>query len=109
MNAIAQNATWYNVAYLITGILFIVGLKYMSSPKTARFGNRLSMAGMVIALAATFAQGVIQWYVILGGLAVGAIVGVYFGRAVKMTAMPQMVAIFNGCGGVPHRSWRWAS
>jgi NAD(P) transhydrogenase subunit beta len=99
MEAVAQTATWYNVAYLITGILFILGLKYMSSPKTARFGNRLSMAGMVIALIATFAQGVVQWPVIIGGLVVGAAVGIYFGRAVKMTAMPQMVAIFNGCGG----------
>jgi NAD(P) transhydrogenase subunit beta len=99
VEAVAQAATWYNVAYLITGILFILGLKYMSSPKTARFGNRLSMAGMVIALIATFAQGVVQWPVIIGGLVVGAAVGIYFGRAVKMTAMPQMVAIFNGCGG----------
>jgi NAD(P) transhydrogenase subunit beta len=99
MEAVAATATWYNVAYLITGILFILGLKYMSSPKTARFGNRLSMAGMVIALIATFAQGVVQWPVIIGGLVVGAAVGIYFGRAVKMTAMPQMVAIFNGCGG----------
>jgi H+-translocating NAD(P) transhydrogenase subunit beta len=99
MEAVAQTATWYNVAYLITGILFILGLKYMSSPKTARSGNRLSMAGMVIALIATFAQGVVQWPVIIGGLVVGAAVGIYFGRAVKMTAMPQMVAIFNGCGG----------
>src|SRR3984957_9293415 len=99
MEAAAQMAPWYNVAYLITGILFILGLKYMSSPKTARFGNRLSMAGMVIALVATLLQGVVQWPVIVGGLVVGAAVGIYSGRAVKMTAMPQMVAIFNGCGG----------
>ena len=99
MTTVTAYATWYNVAYLITGILFILGLKYMSSPKTARFGNRLSMAGMVIALVATFAQGIIQWPVIIAGLVVGAAVGVYFGRAVKMTAMPEMVAIFNGCGG----------
>ncbi len=99
MEGVTQYATWYNVAYLITGILFILGLKYMSSPKTARFGNRLSMAGMVVALAATFAQGIVQWYVILPGLIVGAAIGIFFGRAVKMTAMPQMVAIFNGCGG----------
>ncbi|HEY5348475.1 MAG TPA: NAD(P)(+) transhydrogenase (Re/Si-specific) subunit beta [Candidatus Lustribacter sp.] len=99
MEAVTPYATWYNGAYLITGILFILGLKYMSSPKTARFGNRLSMAGMVVALVATFAQGVVQWYVILAGLIVGAAVGIYFGKAVKMTAMPQMVAIFNGCGG----------
>jgi NAD(P) transhydrogenase subunit beta len=99
VEAVTQYATWYNVAYLITGILFILGLKYMSSPRTARFGNRLSMAGMVVALVATFAQGIVQWPVIIAGLVVGAAVGVYSGRAVKMTAMPQMVAIFNGCGG----------
>ncbi|MGA2394049.1 MAG: NAD(P)(+) transhydrogenase (Re/Si-specific) subunit beta [Candidatus Lustribacter sp.] len=99
METVTQYATWYNAAYLITGILFILGLKYMSSPRTARFGNRLSMAGMVVALIATFAQGIVQWPVIIGGLVVGAAVGIYFGRAVKMTAMPQMVAIFNGCGG----------
>jgi NAD(P) transhydrogenase subunit beta len=99
VEAAVQYATWYNVAYLITGILFILGLKYMSSPKTARFGNRLSMVGMVIALGATFPQEIVQWYVIVPGLIVGAAVGIYFGRAVKMTAMPQMVAIFNGCGG----------
>jgi len=57
MEVVAQYATWYNVAYLITGILIILGLKYMSSPKTARFGNRLSMAGMLIALIATFRAG----------------------------------------------------
>ena len=54
---------------------------------------------MLIALVATFAQGVVQWPVIIGRIVVGAAIGIYSGRAVKMTAMPQMVAIFNGCGG----------
>jgi NAD(P) transhydrogenase subunit beta len=86
-------------AYLLTGVLFIIGLKYLSSPKTARLGNRISAVGMLIAVVATFSQGIVQWPVIIGGLIVGAGIGVYFARAVKMTAMPQMVAIFNGCGG----------
>jgi NAD(P) transhydrogenase subunit beta len=86
-------------AYLLTGVLFIIGLKYLSSPKTARLGNRISAVGMLIAVVATFSQGIVQWPVIIGGLIVGAAIGVYFARAVKMTAMPQMVAIFNGCGG----------
>jgi NAD(P) transhydrogenase subunit beta len=86
-------------AYLLTGVLFIIGLKYLSSPKTARLGNRISAVGMLIAVVATFSQGIVQWPVILSGLVVGAGIGVYFARAVKMTAMPQMVAIFNGCGG----------
>jgi NAD(P) transhydrogenase subunit beta len=86
-------------AYLLTGVLFIIGLKYLSSPKTALLGNRISAVGMLVAVVATFSQGIVQWPVIAGGLAVGAAIGIYFARSVKMTAMPQMVAIFNGCGG----------
>ncbi len=92
---------WIDLAYVITGICFIVGLRLMSSPLTARRGNTISIAGMAIALIATglrldIAQ---SWWIGLIGLAAGAGVGIYFARAVKMTAMPQMVAIFNGCGG----------
>ncbi|GAC1519036.1 MAG: NAD(P)(+) transhydrogenase (Re/Si-specific) subunit beta [Vulcanimicrobiaceae bacterium] len=88
-------------AYLITGICFIVGLRLMNSPATARQGNTVSIAGMTVALVATgfqlnFASA---WWIGLIGLGAGAGVGIYFARAVKMTAMPQMVAIFNGCGG----------
>ncbi len=89
-----------DAAYLVTGICFIVGLRYLSSPRTARLGNRIAMAGMTVALAATAIQlypG--AWAAILGGVAVGAAVGIYSARAVKMTAMPQMVALFNGAGG----------
>jgi H+-translocating NAD(P) transhydrogenase subunit beta len=95
----AQLKVWTNAAYLVTGILFIVGLKYMSTPRTARLGNRISMVGMLVALLATFVQGIVQWPVLIAGLVVGAGIGIYSARAVKMTAMPQMVAIFNGCGG----------
>jgi len=88
-------------AYLVTGVCFIVGLRLMNSPATARRGNTVSMLGMTIALVATgfqlnFASA---WWIGLIGLGAGAGVGIYFARAVKMTAMPQMVAIFNGCGG----------
>ncbi len=86
-------------AYLVTGILFIVGLRYLSSPKTARLGNRISALGMLIAVVATFTQSITGWYVIGAGLAVGAAVGIVSALRVKMTAMPQMVAIFNGAGG----------
>ena len=89
------------VAYLVTGICFIVGLRLMSTPLTARRGNQVSIAGMAIALVATgfeldFAD---SWWIGVIGLGAGAAVGIYFARSVKMTAMPQMVAIFNGCGG----------
>jgi NAD(P) transhydrogenase subunit beta len=88
-------------AYLITGVCFIMGLRYMNTPKTARLGNYVSIAGMAIALVATsialdWSSG---WWIALVGLGAGAGVGVYFARSVKMTAMPQMVAIFNGAGG----------
>jgi NAD(P) transhydrogenase subunit beta len=86
-------------AYVVTGVLFIIGLKYMSSPKTARLGNRISALGMLIALVATLTQGIVAWWVIGIGIAIGAAIGIYAARAVKMTAMPQMVAVFNGAGG----------
>ncbi len=88
-------------AYLVTGICFIMGLRYMNTPKTARLGNAASIAGMAIALVATgfnldWSAG---WWIALVGLGAGAAVGIYAARSVKMTAMPQMVAIFNGAGG----------
>ena len=95
--AIAANPV--NVAYLITGVLFILGLRYLSSPKTARLGNRLAALGMLIALIAVLTQGIVQWWVLGIGVVVGASIGIYSGRVVKMTAMPQMVALFNGAGG----------
>ncbi len=88
-----------DVAYLVTGILFIVGLRYLASPKTARLGNRISAAGMLVAVGATLTQGITNWLVIAAGLLVGAVVGIVSAQRVKMTAMPQMVAIFNGAGG----------
>jgi NAD(P) transhydrogenase subunit beta len=89
-----------NLAYLVTIVTFILALRFLSSPTTARLGNWLGAAGMVIALGATFAQGGLHNYAsILIVMAVSAPVGAYAARAVKMTAMPQMVALFNGVGG----------
>jgi len=88
-----------NVAYLITGVLFILGLRYLSSPKTARMGNRIAAVGMLVAIIAVLTQGIVQWWIIALGVIVGGVVGIYSGRVVKMTAMPQMVALFNGAGG----------
>jgi len=92
-------ANWVDVAYLITGILFILGLRYLSSPKTARLGNRISAVGMLIAVVATLTQGIVNWWVLGAALVVGAAIGIVSAQRVKMTAMPQMVAIFNGAGG----------
>ncbi|MBV8081566.1 MAG: NAD(P)(+) transhydrogenase (Re/Si-specific) subunit beta [Candidatus Eremiobacteraeota bacterium] len=92
--------TVLGVAYLITAILFILGLKFLSSPRSARTGNILAMIGMVIAVVATcFDTGIITWTTIIIGAVIGVPIGFVSARLVKMTAMPQMVALFNGAGG----------
>jgi NAD(P) transhydrogenase subunit beta len=88
------------VSYIVAAVLFIFGLKRMTSPATARSGNRLAAIGMALALGATLVdhQIVSYWTIALGTL-IGGVMGVYFARTVQMTAMPQMVALFNGMGG----------
>jgi len=89
------------VAYLIAAVTFILGLKGLSSPTTAVQGNRIAAAGMLVAVIATFFAADVKGGVpiILAGIAVGGIAGFTGARMVKMTAMPQMVALFNGAGG----------
>src|SRR5256886_8085352 len=89
------------VAYLIAAVTFILGLKGLSSPTTAVQGNRIAAAGMLIAVRATFFAADVKGGlpVILAGILVGGGAGFYGARVVKMTAMPQMVALFNGAGG----------
>ena len=93
---------WTSLAYLLAAVLFIFGLRQLSSPKTAARGNQIAAVGMVIALLATIpllhftTAGVI---IIVLGLLIGAPVGAISARTVHMTAMPQMVAAFNGVGG----------
>lgn len=87
-------------SYVLAALLFIFGLKRLSSPATARSGNRIAAIGMAVALSATLLdRGIVNWWVIIGGTIVGAAIGIYFGRTVAMTQMPQMVALFNGMGG----------
>jgi NAD(P) transhydrogenase subunit beta len=89
-----------NVAYLVSALCFIIGLKMLGSPATARRGNQIAAVGMLVAVVATlFMPGLANIWLILIGLAVGAVIAVFPARTVKMTAMPQMVAIFNGMGG----------
>jgi NAD(P) transhydrogenase subunit beta len=95
-----SRADGINLAYLVTIVTFILALRFLSSPTTARRGNWLGAAGMVIAIAATLAQAQLHHYAaILIVMAVFAPIGAWAARAVKMTAMPQMVALFNGVGG----------
>ncbi len=87
-------------AYLVCAILFIIGLRRLSSPATARSGNRLAAVGMAVAIAATlFDERVLSFGWIVVGAVVGGVAGAVGARKVKMTAMPQMVALFNGFGG----------
>jgi NAD(P) transhydrogenase subunit beta len=89
-----------NVAYIVAAVLFIIGLKRLGSPATARNGNRTASMAMLLAVVATVVgNNIASWEWIIGGLIVGAAIGTYAARKVEMTAMPQLVAIFNGFGG----------
>src|SRR4051812_26425259 len=97
------------LSYLIGSITFILGLKMLSHPDTARKGNLVAAAGMIIAIFATIflynyaEDGVVKhlqnygW--IFGGLVIGTVLGTYAAKKVQMTAMPEMVSLFNGMGG----------
>ena len=96
--ALAQ--TTINFAYLVASVGLIIGIKRLSSPATARSGNVIAAIGMAIAIVFTLLSPQIDSYwLIAAGVAVGTVIGVASARMVKMTAMPQMVALFNGVGG----------
>jgi H+-translocating NAD(P) transhydrogenase subunit beta len=88
------------LVYLVSAALFIIGLKRLQSPETARRGNLLSGIGMLLAVVVTLlAGGIVTYTTIAAGMLVGTVIGLWMARAVKMTAMPQMVALLNGFGG----------
>jgi len=89
------------LAYLLSAVLFIMGLKKLSSPATARRGNMLSAAAMLIAIVVTLLdESILSFEWIVVGLIIGTLIGTAMARLVKMTDMPQMVAVFNGLGGL---------
>jgi NAD(P) transhydrogenase subunit beta len=95
-----QSESCIYVLYIVSFALFIQGLRGLSGPTTAVRGNRIAAVGMALAVVATLLNpGEGNWGLIVLGLALGAAVGVPAARNVKMTAMPQMVALFNGVGG----------
>ena len=92
--------TLTHISYLTAAVLFIMGLKKLSSPKTARTGNQLAMLGMALAVVVTLLdKQIIDFTYIIVGVVVGTVIGVLWAKKVEMTAMPQMVAVFNGFGG----------
>ena len=98
-------AALFHFSYLLSAVLFIVGLKFLSHPQRARRGNLLAALGVTVAGVATLASlwlpgaGFRNHGLILGGIAIGAVVGAIGARRVPITDMPQMVALLNGCGG----------
>ncbi|HSS36368.1 MAG TPA: NAD(P)(+) transhydrogenase (Re/Si-specific) subunit beta, partial [Patescibacteria group bacterium] len=99
--------TFVYLAWLAGAACFVLGLHQMNSPATARNGNRLSASGMTVAVLATLVWLVVRpgglsvtaWAIILVGFAIGGGAGLYLARGVKMTAMPQLVSLFNAVGG----------
>ena len=89
------------VLYLLAAIAFMVGLKQLGHPRTARSGNRLAAIGMLLAIVVTLiSENIVNWGTLTAGLILGAGIGVWFAVRVQMTSMPQMVAAFNGFGGI---------
>jgi proton-translocating NAD(P)+ transhydrogenase subunit beta len=88
------------LAYLVSSVLFVVGLKRLQSPATARGGNQLAAFAMLIAIVATFVENdVLSWTGITSGIVLGSLIGAVTARRVQMTSMPEMVGIFNAFGG----------
>jgi NAD(P) transhydrogenase subunit beta len=88
------------ILYIVAFTLFITGLHMLRGPRTAVRGNQIAAVGMAVAVVATLlTRGVGDWILIAAGVAIGTAIGVPSARSVKMTQMPQMVALFNGVGG----------
>ncbi|MDZ7772404.1 MAG: NAD(P)(+) transhydrogenase (Re/Si-specific) subunit beta [Balneolaceae bacterium] len=88
------------LTYLVATGFFIVGIKRLGSPATARSGNQMAALGMLIGVIVTlFDQQIVSYQFIIAGVLIGGAIGVFAARTVQMTAMPEMVAIFNGFGG----------
>jgi NAD(P) transhydrogenase subunit beta len=102
--------TLIQFAYVVAGALFILGLKQLGSPATARRGNMISSLGMLLAVVvALLDQSIVEYQWILIGIAVGGVIGAAVARMVEMTTMPEMVALFNGFGGMASLLVGWAA
>ncbi len=105
-----QTIMLINLTYTVAAVLFILGLKLLGSPATARRGNMISSLGMLLAVVVTLLdQGIIDYRWILLGMVIGTLVGTLAARLVAMTAMPEMVALLNGFGGIASLLVGWVA
>ena len=105
-----MSALLVNLAYIAAAVMFIYGLRMLGSPATAKSGNALSAGGMLIAIVATLlSKGIVEFHWIAIAAAAGALVGALASRLVSMTSMPEMVALFNGSGGIASLLVGWAA
>ena len=89
------------VIYLLSTVLFIFGIKQLAKVKTARRGNAIAAVGMLLAIIGALLElGVVDYRWIVGGMVIGTVIGLLFAIRVQMTSMPEMVALFNGFGGI---------
>ncbi|MCW5214482.1 NAD(P)(+) transhydrogenase (Re/Si-specific) subunit beta, partial [Desulfobulbus sp. US5] len=103
-----MNPLFINFIYIISAALFIFGLKMLSSPATARRGNLLSSLGMLIAIIVTLMNAGLDYKWIFLGILIGSGIGALVAIRVEMTSMPEMVALFNGFGGISSLLLAWA-
>jgi H+-translocating NAD(P) transhydrogenase subunit beta len=104
-----MNNLYIQLSYIASAVLFIFGLKMLGSAKTAKRGNLVSAVGMLVAVVATLmVQGVVSFKLIVVGAVLGSAIGAVAAHKVKMTSMPEMVALFNGFGGLASLLVGWA-
>ena len=92
--------TMVDLGYIVASILFILGIKMLGKPERARMGNLVSALGMLLAITVVLFECCLSFEWVIAGLIIGSLIGAVAARMVKMTAMPQMVAILNGFGGI---------
>ena len=104
-----MNEEIIDLVYIVAAVLFIVGLKFLGSPASARKGNIISSVGMAIAVIATLFTKGLNYELIIGGFVIGGVIGAVVARKVEMTSMPEMVALFNGFGGLASLFVGWSA
>ena len=108
-----MSANISSLLYLVSGVLFVLALRGLSSPTTARQGNYFGMAGMLVAVVTTLTvmdtQSLDTWGIIIAGIAIGGIIGAVIARRIAMTDMPQLVAAFHSLVGMAAVLVAWAA